>query len=280
MIDLGLSAWFANWRDAAFVPGSLTTPPEPLAALRHDLRTNRERLLSLSPIVQSTRHRQPFGRPRHLDAAPLNLSGYWGVPNAHGYTPLAMKRHQELVQEALPSLYQGKTEELFAIRYFMAPIRTRKSSGMEWDKVPLRTPSLAGFWRSQGSELCGATCVGQQSWPDRHDRCRRPPTRRHRDGRTGGVDSRWSPATDYFALGEHLAEFVCEQTNVWPLAPHRIIGWTDALQDQDTAGKPCQGNFTVAFFPLGQRTTVTGVQLRAVRRLWPEHSASATYLAG
>ena len=142
IVDLGLTAWFANWRDAAFAPGSLTQPPEALAALRNDLGTSGERLLSLSPVILSTRHRWPFCQPVHLDAAPLNLSAWWGVPNVMGSSPLGLKNHRELVLDAQPQFYQGCVAELFAVRYFMAPVRTFRMHDTDWDEVPLRTPSL------------------------------------------------------------------------------------------------------------------------------------------
>ena len=280
VIDLGLSAWFAGWRDSAFAAGTLRRIPEAVAAMRHDLRTNGERLLSLSPMIPSSRANLHFCKPAHLDAAPVNLCSCWDIPNALGYTPLAMKRSLELIQEAWPPLYQGKVDELFGIRYFLAPVRTRKSQGGEWDEIPLRTPGLGigpGAVKEVSFEVSPVSASGIGLIAATGCAAHLP------DGTAVAeliVQTSSGPLPPYtLRMGEHLAEFAWERADVRPLVRHRLPELTEPLPSQDPAGQSFQAHHTVAFFQLGERTTVTGVQLRWIGPYGPStRPLSLTFL--
>jgi len=268
-LDLGLFAWFAGWRPASAPAGILAHAPEPIADLLRPLRKG-ERVFAGAPLLPSTRHSWDYENPLHLEAAPVNVSSLWGVPNALGYTPLALERYWALVLGSWP-FHGAKVDELLALRYLLSPVRTRNGHGVEWEEICLDTPVLGASGEKEVAfevPSMPATRIGLIS--DLGCAVELPDGLAVAEVTVLTSSGPLPPIS--LRVGEHLAEHCWERADVRPIVRHRLPELTEANSTQDEAGRPFQVHHPVNFLPLGQRSIVTGVRFRWVGPVGPGFS--------
>jgi hypothetical protein len=259
-VELMLFAGLAGYWDYTTPFGVLESPTEYVANLGEDLRERHERVLSptLFPTAPLSEHSDRLYR----DAAPVNLSGMWGVPNAGGYPVLGLSRYTRLVPGDRPTVL-GHTPELFSIRYLLRPVRQRTAHGIRWDEVALHAPPLGG----DGTEPNSVAFVTGGEFATRVGLIA------DLEGAAALADG--VPVAEVIVetpsgplpavplrVGVEVVDEAWERADVHPTVCHRLPARTEPERLQDGARRWYSKHHSVALLPLGARVPVSSVTLR------------------
>jgi hypothetical protein len=112
LADLCFNGWYCNWRTVE-VPGDYLLPPAHVAEYKQLLEPLHQRILPVR------------GGSADKDELPPTISRLWGIPSASGYSPLMLKRYQDLLTMTeggflrVPWAFKSEDRsfDLLAIRY-------------------------------------------------------------------------------------------------------------------------------------------------------------------